>query len=278
MSHYYRLDTGRLLAADADMQNRALSFGDGFFSTLGVHQGQILWAEGHATRLSAGACAFDLEIDTPSLMATLSALAHTLGMGMIKIIIARQAQDLRGYGYCDGRAQIYIKTQAVPLYADSLFISGFPIQPVAHAITLGELFGTRAKRFSGIKLISCHEQIFAHTALLHAQRTTPTLAEALVKNTLGYYVSGTMSNIFYRLDTDWYTPPTTHSGVAGVARQALLTHHRTISERTLNDNDLVHLSALCFTNAVRGISPIEILWHDGEPLSLDADAYLELVR
>lgn len=277
MSQHYLLQDGQLTPTDALIQNRALSYGDGFFSTLGVVHGQILWSDGHATRLITGATVFELDIDTPFIMAQLATLAQCLEQGIIKIIIARQAQNLQGYGYHNGQAEIYIKTSASSLYVNTKFIHGIPIQPTMHAIALGELLGMRSPRFSGIKLISCHEQVFAHTALLHAQRERPMLAEALIKNILGQYIGGTMSNVFYRLGTDWHTPPMTHSGVNGVMRQVILAKNPTISERTLNTDDLSHLSALCFTNAVRGIIPIDILWYDGQYLQLDANAYRTLV-
>lgn len=266
---YYQLDAHAtdataLVAADEMMDDRAYAYADGFFSTLGVRGGSILWQEGHQWRLRHSAQCFDVKIDVPVIMQALVHLAYQMGDGMIKIIISRYPQSVRGYGYTSSQACVLIKTLQADLYAHTDDKSGFVIQPSSQATCLTERVGLRPARFAGLKLIGCHEQVFAHRQLLAHQAKYPHVQEALVQNVAGEWVSGVMANVFYRLDGAWYTPPIEHSGVAGVARRAVLRRFD-IAQRVLHQDDLVRLEGLFFCNAVKGIMPIDRLeWAGGE--------------
>lgn len=67
----------------------------------------------------------------------------------------------------------------------------------------------------------------------------------------------------YLTDGQWYTPPMTQSGVAGVMRQVLIDSlvktDNPVIIRSLSDEDLPKLSQLFFCNAVRGVMPVSKL-------------------
>ncbi len=274
MSTYYTLQNGTLQQTSNMMDDRGLAYGDGFFSTLGVRGGRILWLDLHKQRFNQGAKQLALTLDVNNLANQLNTLAGDITDGIIKVIITRQAQAVRGYGFVDNTAVIHIKSSAMPIYQDVSFISDFPIQAPMQASCLSAQVGIRPPRFAGLKLISSHEQIFAHQELLQKQITNPALGEGLVTNVDKLWISGTMSNVYYRLDDAWYTPFVDKSGVNGVARQAVLAMGQ-VSQRHLKDDDLPHITGLFFSNAVRGIMPVQGLWLDDVLISLNPDIYKE---
>jgi len=70
-------------------------------------------------------------------------------------------------------------------------------------------------------------------------------------------------NTNYLLNGQWFTPPMTQSGVAGVQRQVLIdalskTEHP-VQIRVLTDEDLPNLTQMFFCNALRGVMPVSEL-------------------
>ena len=129
----------------------------------------------------------------------------------------------------------------------------------------------------------------------------PSIAEGLLRDMSGQWVEGTMSNVFYQLveapvakssnrphsqnyrnsssnylsTGQWYTPSMAKSGVVGVMRQVIIdtlsTSNNPVIIRSLQDEDLLHLSQLFFCNALRGIMPMSSLrLLSGEVVSFEA--------
>ncbi|MFL1732535.1 aminotransferase class IV [Moraxella oculi] len=269
MAHFI-FESGALFDYHDAMDERAFAYGDGFFSTIGVHQGRMLFADGHRMRIVRSAKQFDLAVDVDGVMLTLVDLAGRMQEGVIKIIISRQNQGVRGYGYENEKACVFIKTMLSNIYQGVRFHAGIPCQSSAKAVCLSESLSLRTPRFQGVKLISSHEQVFIHRQLLQYQQKNKSVAEGLVANLLGDWVGGAMSNVFYHLDGAWHTPPVHECGVAGVMRQELMTRFD-IKERRLVTDELVCLDGLAFTNAVRGIMPISVFALNGTIRALTQD-------
>lgn len=245
-------------------QMRAFAYGDGFFSTMGVHDGQIVGVDGHRLRITNSLSAFGMQMDVDGLMAQLGKCAKQMQQGIIKVIISRQAQAVRGYGYlptADGMvAMADIRLIPSALYAQHQWHDGIPIAPSITMTTLTSTIGHRTARLAGLKLIACPEQVLAHAELLERQQAGDDSDDGLIANVHGQWVCATVGNIFYQLDGHWYTPPVDISGVAGVMRQMVMAKavqsDKAVQERILSDDDLPKLQALCMTNAVRGIVPV----------------------
>ena len=120
---------------------------------------------------------------------------------------------------------------------------------------------------------------------IKARSPNAEIGEGLLRDMSGQWVEGVMSNVFYQLsgshttrsgqqedankdrnyltDGQWYTPPMTRSGVAGVMRQVLMDSlaetQNPVIMRSLADNDLPKLSQMFFCNAVRGVMPVSDL-------------------
>ena len=283
------------------LDNRGLAYGDGFFTTMGVIDGQILWLDYHQQRLVSHAVALQLQLDSQLLLAMLKIHAKQLQQGMLKLIITRAEQEVRGYGYTPNTGggsacEIWLKSspmaittaRSLPL-ADGQFI---PLQPAASAICLSSQIACLPPTLARLKSLNRLDNVLASGELQAIKAKTlagtikPSIAEGLLRDMSGQWVEGTMSNVFYQLveapvakssnrphsqnnssnyltQGQWYTPSMAHSGVAGVMRQVIIdtlsTSNSPVIIRSLQDEDLPHLSQLFFCNALRGIMPMSSL-------------------
>ena len=302
-------------ASTASLDNRGLAYADGFFTTMGVINGQILWAEYHHQRLISHATALQLDLDHCCLLSALQVHAQQLQQGMLKLIITRAAQDIRGYGYtpseCGSTCEIWLKslamkvstTEPLPL-ADGIFV---PMQPMSTAVCLSSQIACLPPSLAGLKSLNRLDNVLASAELQDIKARSlnsngsQDIGEGLLRDMTGCWVEGTMSNMFYQLsdcrlvespssemintandDKDsadknkavkgnanyltqgqWYTSSMAQSGVAGVMRQVLIdelsTTENPVIIRSLQDEDLPHVSQLFFCNALRGIMPMTSL-------------------
>ena len=246
--------------AKLSLDNRGLAYGDGFFTTMGVIDGQILWLDYHQQRLVSHAAALQLQLDSQSLLAMLKTHAKQLQQGMLKLIITRAEQEVRGYGYTPNigggsACEIWLKSspmaittaRSLPL-ADGQFI---PLQPAASAICLSSQIACLPPPLAGLKSLNRLDNVLASGELQAIKAKTlagtikPSIAEGLLRDMSGQWVEGTMSNVFYQLveapvakssnrphsqnnssnyltQGQWYTPSMAQSGVAGVMRQVII--------------------------------------------------------
>ncbi|WP_227430259.1 aminotransferase class IV [Psychrobacter sp. I-STPA6b] len=284
------------------VSHRAIAYGDGFFSTMKVQAGKVYWQKYHQHRIHTHATALQLYLPKSQqllLWQHISYYARIIDIGMIKVIVTRQAQNIRGYGFSihdtDNGCDIYIGVWAtepppkitnllasqLPYSLISQILAEVPIQPAITAMTLQSRISCIPPTLAGLKTLNRLDNVLASAELKQQQARMPAhlsnpLAEGLVQDMFGYWVEGTMSNVFYQLDTDatdaqWFTPPIDRSGVNGVMRQVLMdSFDKTtypIIERHLEDKDITRLTGLFFCNAVRGIMPVAELIVDDNKIT-----------
>ena len=304
------------------LDNRGLAYGDGFFTTMGVINGQILWVDYHQQRLVSHATSLQLQLDSDALLTILKMHAKQLQQGMLKLIVTRAVQDIRGYGYTPNTSgsacEIWLKSSSMSIATvqslslpDGQFI---PLQPAATATCLSSQIGCLPPPLAGLKSLNRLDNVLAsgelHTIKAKAleDNIKPSIGEGLLRDMSGHWVEGTMSNVFYQLSDSrllespslkinvtanankgntnkdkanyltqgqWYTPSMAQSGVAGVMRQVIIdglsTSNNPVIIRSLQDEDLPHLSQLFFCNALRGIMPMTSLaLLSGEVVSFEA--------
>lgn len=296
-----------LSSVAVSLDNRGLAYGDGFFTTMGVIDGQILWLSHHQQRLVSHAEGLQLELDSHSVLAVLQPHAEQLQQGMLKLIVIRAVQDIRGYGYvpnASGSAcEIWLKSSAMTVATtEQLRLPNsclIPMQPVSSAMCLSSQLACLPPPLAGLKSLNRLDNVLASGELqgikdqVSKANIKQSISEGLLRDMRGHWIEGTMSNVFYQLseapllasssekssleklstltkDTarylttgQWYTPSLVQSGVAGVMRQviidALSSTEQPIIVRSLQDEDLSHLSQLFFCNALRGIMPMKRL-------------------
>ncbi|WP_240990542.1 aminotransferase class IV [Psychrobacter submarinus] len=290
------------------LDNRGLAYGDGFFTTMAVRDGQVLWADYHWQRLASHAVALQLDIATPHLVSSLKAYAQQLQQGVMKVIVTRATQSLRGYGFAAGAAgnacEIWLKLtpserqsttyqsafhKTAGSYDTLLLPNGDRTiqQAPSCAVCLTSQIAVLPPTLAGLKSLNRLDNVLASGELEQIKTRSPDtgIGEGLLRDMSGQWVEGVMSNVFYQLsashttssgqqedvnkdrnyltDGQWYTPPMTQSGVAGVMRQVLIDSladtDKPVIMRSLTDNDLPKLSQMFFCNAVRGVMPVSSL-------------------
>ena len=241
------------------LDNRGLAYGDGFFTTMGVIDGQILWLDYHQQRLNSHATALQLQLDSHSLLTILKTHAKQLQQGMLKLIVTRASQEVRGYGYMPSESgsacEVWLKSspmsittaQSLPIAVNGQFI---PLQPAASAICLSSQIACLPPPLAGLKSLNrldnvlASGELYAIKAKALEDNIKLSFGEGLLRDMSGQWVEGTMSNVFYQLSQSpvakssnrphaqsnsnylsagqWYTPSMAQSGVAGVMRQVII--------------------------------------------------------
>jgi 4-amino-4-deoxychorismate lyase len=226
---------------------------------MGVIDGQVLWLDYHHQRLVSHSKALHIELDSHSLLATLQTYAKQLQQGMLKLIVTRSTQDIRGYGYTPSTSgsacDIWLKCSAMTVAtAEPLRLPdgrSIPIQPSSAAICLSSQLSCLPPPLAGLKSLNRLDNVLASGELqgIKAQilksNTEQSISEGLLRDMSGQWVEGTMSNVFYQLSEaplsesettssahednenylttgQWYTPSMAQSGVAGVMRQVIV--------------------------------------------------------
>ena len=274
-----------------DIDSRVIAYGDGFFTTMAVVAGQINWLSYHLDRIDESAHALQLNLTNADLDAAnlespnhtirayfnsqLANFAKTLNHGMLKLIVCRENQPIKGYGFCNSEFDAFIKLMPTdkPLSQQANQVI---IQPAASAICLTQQIACLPKPLVGLKLLNAQDKVMASHELWQHQTQDAQMIDGLVQDVMGHWVEGTFCNVFYQLNHEnvWYTPPINRSGVKGVMRQVLLAKFaksdRAHEERYLASEELANITSLFFCNAVRGILPIQaLILPDGHPKALD---------
>ena len=260
---------------------------------MGVINGEILWQDYHGQRIRSHAHALQLDIDSDALCIDLQIHAKQLQQGVLKLIITRAPQAVRGYGFSPtvsgSQCEIWLKAMPMNIATiDQWQLPNeclVPMQPVISAACLTAQLACLPPPLAGLKSLNRLDNVLASGELQRLNQTVSNrdkkFGEGLVRDMNGHWVEGTMSNVFYRLDSQinvqkptsnkaeqfdniqWYTPPLDHSGVRGVMRTVIMDGFATsvtpIIERLLTDEDLPYLSQLFFCNALRGIIPVNSL-------------------
>ncbi|MDN5898217.1 MAG: aminotransferase class IV, partial [Psychrobacter sp.] len=198
----------------ASLDNRGLAYGDGFFTTMGVIDGQILWLDYHQQRLDSHASSLHLDLDSQLLLVALQTHAEQLQQGMLKLIVSRAAQDIGGYGYtpsASGSAcEIWLKSSTMLVgTAEQLRLSDdrlVPMQPVSTAVCLSSQLACLPPTLAGLKSLNRLDNVLAsgelqaikaHRLASNAGLDSASVGEGLLRDMSGRWVEGTMSNVFY---------------------------------------------------------------------------------
>ncbi|MFP6811747.1 MAG: aminotransferase class IV [Moraxella sp.] len=274
-----------------DIDSRVIAYGDGFFTTMAVVAGQINWLNYHLDRIKESVHALQLNLTNADLDAAnlespnhtirayfnsqLANFAKTLNHGMLKLIVCRKNQPIKGYGFCNSEFDAFIKLMRTdkPLSQQANQVI---IQSAATAICLTQQIACLPKPLVGLKLLNAQDKVMASHELWQHQTQNAQMIDGLVQDVMGHWVEGTFCNVFYQLNHEnvWYTPPINRSGVKGVMRQVLLAKFadsdRAHEERYLASEELANITSLFFCNAVRGILPIQALMlPNGQSTALD---------
>ncbi len=236
-----RILRGNELQAGIEADDRGFNYGDGVFETILVHAGEPVWWDEHWRRLVAGAERLQLAVpDEAVVRREAQALTTGQARAVLKVVLTR---GRGGRGYSPPAA-------SVPTCALSLHAAPAPmVGPIAVRWCAMPLAIQPA--LAGIKHLNRLEQVMAR-----AEWSDPATAEGLMCDTAGRVVCATAANLFVHIDGVWRTPRLDQCGIAGLARQWLLTHVPGIEITVLGPETVESAQAVFLCNAVRGILPV----------------------
>lgn len=199
------------------LDNRALHFGDGFFTTAKFKNGKIDFLNWHIDRLVffAKKLMFD-NFDISIIRQEMQKVAAIRMNGFIKVIISRKnsgRKNISGY-HCTDDADIsrIICTGCIPKRYSKWLQFGIRIR--TSVIRLA-----RNHFLSGIKHLNRLEQVMIANWIY---KNNSVIDEALVLDTEGNIVECCSANIFWRKKNRVFTPSVRYAGVNGIIRQLVL--------------------------------------------------------
>ena len=251
-----------------DTQDRAFLYGDGFFTTVRITQGEPHLWQRHIDRLidCAEKLAFDVDIEEVEQQLFSFLAEHPDLSGAIKIIISRGIGE-RGYMPPEQKSDVHLHvfprhSAALPddIKSSGLLVGGIknarktPVHSGLMQLTLGHTMPALV----GLKTLNRLEQVL----LRHELANTP-WGEGLVADMQGNLVEGVSSNCFFYINKKWFTPILDQAGIVGIMRAEIL-------DRML-ENDIPHsivnvpkaaidqIEAMFYCNALTGIVPVKSL-------------------
>lgn len=194
--------------------NRALHFGDGFFTTAKLRNGKIDFLDWHAERLKLSARKlvfnnFDIKLVLQEMQNAAVVGVH----GFIKVIVSREnsCENMCGYR-CSNDIKIsrIIYIGKLPEYYSKWLKFGINIKTSVVRLS-------RNYFLSGIKHLNRLEQVIIANWVYKNK-----IDEALVLDTEGNIVECCSANIFWRKNNKVFTPSLCYAGVNGIMRQLVL--------------------------------------------------------
>ena len=196
-----------------DVTDRAVSFGDGCFTTIhGVNQ-QAKMLENHIARLISDSQRLKLpQPDWQALTAHIDTICReqTDDEFVVKVIISR---GVGGRGYSSkgfNQPTIIITVSSFPQHYQQL-------QQAGAQLILSQIPLSRNPLLAGMKHLNRLEQILIRQEIDEAQ-----VDEAIVLDTNGIMVECCSANFFWRVKNRIYTPALANAGVNGLMRQKIM--------------------------------------------------------
>jgi 4-amino-4-deoxychorismate lyase len=227
-----------------DLQDRGLTYGDGVFETILIHQGQMVWWDAHCRRLLLGAERLRLPMfDQEKIRQACESFCATQHRAVLKVIYTRGSGG-RGYQMPESSSpSVLLSLHSAPeknAGAINLVWCKTPlaIQPI----------------LAGIKHLNRLEQVLAR-----AEWKSPDIHEGLMCDSDGRVVCATAANVFIYRHGRWLTPIIDRCGIQGLAREWVLQRLTAAEETSVTREDVMQADAVFLCNAVRGIMPVAAL-------------------
>lgn len=244
-----------ITSTSISLDNRALHFGDGFFTTAKIKNGKVILLDYHMDRLkeSSQRLMFEnLNIDVLYKEILQAAICYV--DGVMKVIISRQNSDtVYGYRYSRNFESLrIICTYPISQHCDQWYKYG--VRLMISSIRLA-----RNSYFSGIKHLNRLEQVMI-AAEIHKNKVAD---EALVLDTEDNIVECCSSNIFWRVKHQVFTPSIYYSGINGVMRKLILkllpSLGYDVQEVTVGIDYLKNMEEIFITNSLLPLASVNVI-------------------
>lgn len=235
--------------------DRAVHYGDGFFTTMGVKNGCVYLKDYHIARLHRdsrriGLPSIDIDIEQ-----VIDNYAHQHANGVIKLVISA---GVGGRGYArpnELNPNVFLSSSAIPEHYASWQQQGIVLGVSAYQLA-------RQPLTAGVKHLNRLEQVFIK------QHIPKTVDDVIVSDTLGNIVEVSSANIFWYRNGCWYTPSLEASGVQGVMRAFIIDtlnqHSQPVEIVSDKLQSLLLAEAVFICNALMQIVPVTAINNDGD--------------
>ncbi|HZF15192.1 MAG TPA: aminodeoxychorismate lyase [Steroidobacteraceae bacterium] len=245
-------------APDRMAGDRGLNYGDGLFETMRVERGAVRHLDRHIDRLTGGCRRLGIDgIDTTILCDEIIECAGLQAIGTLKLIVTRGVGP-RGYRPIVEGAPTRILTASNARPADDSGANGVQVRYCRTPATENTVL-------AGLKHLGRLDSVLAR-----GEWSDAAIAEGLMRDSRGFIVGGTMTNLFAVRAGRLLTPRIERAGVRGVMRSVIMDAARStgivIEETQLLASDLAGAEELFLTNALVGIWPVREL--DGRSYEL----------
>lgn len=231
--------------------DRGLSYGDGVFRTLRIHQGSPFCWQRQFEKLKHDCDLLQISCPAPEILQNELGQVSDGQNGIAKIIVTRGIGE-RGYA---ADAQ-HIPTRIVSFHQAPEYDEKYSVEGIA--LHLCEMKLSRQPRLAGIKHLNRLENVLAASECRAAGAV-----EGLLEDTEGYVVSGTRSNLFAFSGGGLLTPDLSESGVAGVQRDRVTAWAEQMGirceVRRFDIAELLDAEEIFLVNSVFGLWPVASL-------------------
>jgi branched-chain amino acid aminotransferase len=230
--------------------NRAFRLGDGFFESMRVIDGRVLFLENHFARISDTIKAlkmvaqenFSLELLRSQIQGLLQRNNITRG-GRVRITFYRKATGF----YLPHSDDVNYLIESEPLLENE-----FLLNPIGKTVDIFTDFKKDVNKLSIYKSLNAQLYIMA---ALHSREKN--LDDALIQNNKFAIIESIASNIFIVSNGVLYTPTLQDGCIAGTMRMNIINiaidNKIKVYECTLNPQNLLAADEIFLTNAVKGV-------------------------
>lgn len=234
------------------ISDRSFQYGDGIFTTIRVHRGQLLLWPYHWQRLCASLLRLGMAAVDEAWLKQQAEQQISAPEQVVKIIISR-GQGGRGYSPAGfEQALCYCSASPLPDYQ--------ALQQHGLSLDLARLQLGIQPLLAGIKHTSRLE-----TVLLKAEVDRSAADDLVACDSSGLVTELSAANLFFYQQGRWHTPRLHQAGVAGVTRQWLLDYLQIIPG-CYRLAQLQQATAMLACNALMGLVPVQQF--AGQPLAL----------
>lgn len=243
-----------------DYNNRAVAYGDGCFTTLCWHNGELQDWPYHVNRLERACQALQLKgFDAVALSQFMHSevLLNLPPKCVLKILVSVAAGG-RGYSRSiNPEISVFVSEHPFPTFYQDWQQNG---------VRLGLSHVALAKQpaLSGHKHLNRLEQV------LIKNTAVDNIDDWIAVDTDGMLVEASASNLFWRCTEQWYTPDLHFCGVAGIVREKLLSHLKKsvpVSIIRAKPATLKQADEVIICNSLMGLVPVKSITLGDEVLS-----------
>lgn len=234
--------------------NRSFKYGDGFFETIRIEDGNIALLHYHKQRVLRSCEILNYQHDMDFVDASFEILLENASKGLNRGRITYYRSGEGTYAPLSNRLEIETETFPIIEHGSPIFdLNGLDLDNLLRLISAQFPTGFQVYR-DNYKSRSTYSSIKSTSAMLYvlAAQATHEFGEGIILNDQGNAIETSFSNLYIVKDGKLITPPIEEGCVYGVFR-AYMMDHFDIEERNIPESELAEADLVFASNALKGI-------------------------